>query len=79
MKFHQLASAFAALAAVFETTSAAAVPHNVPRAASNGYNNIVYFPNWDIYGRNYQPAQLPISQLTHVMYAFANIQSDGTV
>ena len=32
-----------------------------------------------IYGRNFQPAQIPATELTHVLYAFANIQSDGTV
>ncbi|KAI8631244.1 endochitinase [Xylariaceae sp. FL1651] len=47
------------------------------RAAS--FKNLVYFTNWGIYGRNYQPAQLPASQLSQVLYAFANIMSDGTV
>ncbi|KAI1823786.1 endochitinase [Xylaria intraflava] len=47
------------------------------RAAS--FKNLVYFTNWGIYGRNYQPAQLPASQLNQVLYAFANFRSDGTV
>ena len=32
-----------------------------------------------IYGRNFQPAQLPAGQLTNVLYSFANLQQDGTV
>lgn len=32
-----------------------------------------------IYGRNYQPAQLPASELSIVLYAFANLQSNGQV
>ncbi|KAI1086852.1 glycoside hydrolase family 18 protein [Rostrohypoxylon terebratum] len=43
------------------------------------FQNTVYFTNWGIYGRNYQPAQLPASQVNRVLYSFANLQSDGTV
>ncbi|KAI1435474.1 endochitinase [Xylaria sp. CBS 124048] len=46
---------------------------------ATGFQNLVYFTNWGIYGRNYQPAQLPVSQINQVLYAFANFRSDGTV
>ncbi|KAJ6441705.1 26S proteasome subunit RPN7 [Purpureocillium lavendulum] len=46
---------------------------------SSGYVNAVYFTNWGIYGRNYQPSDLPASHISHLLYAFMNIQSDGTV
>ncbi|KAI1177108.1 endochitinase [Nemania sp. FL0916] len=50
----------------------------ITQRASN-FKNLVYFTNWGIYGRNYQPAQLPVSQLNQVTYAFANLRADGTV
>ncbi|KAI0887872.1 glycoside hydrolase family 18 protein [Annulohypoxylon maeteangense] len=46
---------------------------------ASSFQNTVYFTNWGIYGRNYQPAQLPASQINRVLYSFANLQSDGTV
>ncbi|ROV89440.1 hypothetical protein VMCG_10216 [Cytospora schulzeri] len=46
---------------------------------SSGYQNSVYFTNWGIYGRNYQPQQLPASEVSIVLYAFANLQSSGEV
>lgn len=32
-----------------------------------------------IYGRNYQPQDLPASEISHVLYSFMNLRADGTV
>lgn len=34
-----------------------------------------YFPSWGIYARNYHVPDIPAAQLTHVNYAFANLQN----
>ena len=36
-----------------------------------------YFPEWGIYGRDVQIADVPADQLTHLIYAFARIGPDG--
>jgi len=38
-----------------------------------------YFPEWGIYDRDFQVADIPADQLTHVIYSFLNVKSNGEV
>ena len=40
---------------------------------------VAYYIEWGIYGRDYQPADMPLDKITHVNYAFANISPDGRI
>ncbi|KAI8080494.1 chitinase [Thamnidium elegans] len=52
-----------------------------PPPATNGPVIAGYFANWGIYGRNYNVIDVAAqaSKLTHILYAFANLQEDGQV
>ena len=38
-----------------------------------------YFPEWGIYGRNFQLADVPGDKLNHLIYSFLDLKSDGQV
>ena len=38
-----------------------------------------YYPEWGIYGRNFEVADMPVDKLTHIFYGFAKVTPDGTV
>ncbi len=38
-----------------------------------------YFPEWGIYGRNFQVADVPAEQVNHLVYSFLNVTSGGEV
>jgi len=42
-----------------------------------GKYSVGYFVNWGIYGRKYPPSSIPTQDLTHILYAFANLKGDS--
>ncbi|KAI6082963.1 glycoside hydrolase family 18 protein [Hypoxylon rubiginosum] len=66
-------------ALLLQASASIASPIAEVQKRASGFQNTVYFTNWGIYGRNYQPAQLPASQISLVLYSFLNLRADGTV
>ncbi|KAL1942874.1 hypothetical protein VTO73DRAFT_5114 [Trametes versicolor] len=52
------------------------LPANDTDMASGGKYSVGYFVNWGIYGRKYPPSMIPVDNLTHILYAFANLKAD---
>ncbi|KDQ52897.1 carbohydrate-binding module family 5 protein [Jaapia argillacea MUCL 33604] len=47
--------------------------HTIHKRASTGKVQAGYFTNWGIYGANFQPTNITPSDLTHIIYAFADV------
>ncbi len=45
---------------------------------AHAFRVVGYYPSWAIYARNYLVTDIPVEQVTHINYAFANI-SNGQV
>ncbi|KAJ7462315.1 glycoside hydrolase superfamily [Mycena galericulata] len=43
---------------------------------THGKYMVGYFVNWGIYGRKFPPSLIPHDDLTHILYAFADIKAD---
>ncbi|KAI1455695.1 glycoside hydrolase family 18 protein [Annulohypoxylon moriforme] len=54
------------------------IPPPKPPGPFRGFKNAVYFTNWGV-NSGFHPQELPVSELTHILYAFADIDVDGTV
>lgn len=48
-----------------------------PKMPCDGKYSIGYFVNWGIYGRKFPPSLIPAKDLTHILYAFANVKPDS--
>ncbi|KAK4613056.1 Endochitinase B1 [Fulvia fulva] len=45
------------------------------KAVHQGFKTVGYYVNWAIYGRNWPPANIQATDLTHLLYAFAGINN----
>ncbi|TVY84158.1 Endochitinase B1 [Lachnellula suecica] len=56
-------------------SSKVSTPASYNSPDSTGKRAVGFFGNWDIYARNFTFTDIPAQKLTHISYAFANINS----
>ncbi len=71
-----LAQATAAVAIVNDDTAPSSVGGDITKTDKV---LTAYFPEWGIYGRNFQVADVPADKLNHLIYSFLDLKSNGQV
>ena len=71
-----LALATAAVAIVNDDTAPSSVGGDITKTDKV---LTAYFPEWGIYGRNFQVADVPADKLNHLIYSFLDLKSNGQV
>lgn len=59
------------------TFSPSLLVHGPASTMTNSQLSVGYFVNWGIYGRKYFPKDVDVSNLSHILYAFADVKSDS--
>ncbi|HVS39481.1 MAG TPA: glycoside hydrolase family 18 protein [Gemmataceae bacterium] len=54
-------------------------PRDAPTADATPKRIVAYFAEWGVYGRKYNVMDVPADKLTHINYAFAQIDADGEI
>ncbi|KAI6358233.1 Endochitinase 46 [Pyricularia grisea] len=75
----RLAAAALGLLSLVAPPLAGASPISEIAKRQSGLQNVAYFVNWGIYGRNFHVQNVSADKVTHLLYAFANLRDDGTV